>query len=157
MTKVPRSEPAGRRSRTSDARDHIGLLLDVSRRYYLEGQTQAEISKDAMFSRATVSRLLSEAKDRGIVQIRIGHPLERVVDAERALVRSFGLKQARVADPADPSSSQQEVARCAADLLVENSPENAVITVSNGMAVTATVERHAAVGLAAIQSGADDR
>lgn len=141
MTNVaPRSESVARRSRTSDARDHIGLLLDVSRRYYLEGRTQAEISQDAMFSRATVSRLLSEAKERGIVQIRVGHPLERVVDAERALVRSLGLKQARVADPADVSSSQQEVARCAADLLIENSPENAVITVSNGMAVTATVD-----------------
>lgn len=128
------------RSRTSEAREHIALLLEVSRLYYVEGRTQAEISRDAMFSRATVSRLLTEAKARGIVQISIGHPLERVVDAERTLVRVLGLKQARVSDPVDPSSSQREVARCAADLLVENSPENALITVSNGMAVTATVD-----------------
>ena len=128
------------RSRTSDAREHIALLLEVSRQYYAEGRTQLEIAREAMFSRATVSGLLAEARERGIVQFRIGHPLERVVSVERALTRAFGLKQARVADPADPSAAQADVARCAADLLIENAAENAVIAVSNGMAVTATVD-----------------
>ena len=138
--KRSRENFSAHRSRTSDAREHIALLLEVSRQYYVEGRTQAEIAHDALFSRATVSRLLAEARERGIVQFRIGHPLERVVSVERALTRTFGLKQARVADPADPSSAQVDVARCAADLLIENAPENAVITVSNGMAGTATVD-----------------
>lgn len=136
----PGDHPAGRHSRTRHAREHIALLLEVSRQYYVEGRTQAEIAKDALFSRATVSRLLAEAKERGIVSIRIGHPLERVVGVERALVRKFGLKQARVADPGGPSAAQHDVARCAADLLIENARESAVLAVSNGMAVTATVD-----------------
>ncbi|MFT4294474.1 MAG: sugar-binding domain-containing protein [Micropruina sp.] len=136
----PQPEEPRRRSRTLDAREHIALLLEVARRYHSEGQSQAEIAKAISFSRATVSRMLSEARRRGIVQVRIGHPLERVLGIEQDLVKAFGLKQARVADPGETSASQDEVARCAADLMVEVASENLLITVSNGLAVTATVD-----------------
>lgn len=128
------------RSRTLDAREHTALLLEVARRYHLEGQSQAEIAREVTFSRATVSRMLSEARRRGIVQVRIGHPLERVLGIERALVKAFGLKQARVADPQEASAVQEEVARCAADLIIEDATEDLVLSVSNGLAVTATVD-----------------
>jgi len=127
-------------SRTSDAREHTALLLEVARRYHLDGQSQAEIARDVAFSRATVSRMLSEARRRGIVQVRISHPMERVLGIERALVKAFAVKLARVADPQQPSASQNEVARCAADLLIEVASEDVVVCVSNGMAVTATVD-----------------
>jgi DNA-binding transcriptional regulator LsrR (DeoR family) len=127
-------------SRTSDAREHTALLLEVARRYHLDGQSQAEIARDVAFSRATVSRMLSEARRRGIVQVRISHPMERVLGIERALVQAFGLKLARVADPAEPSAAQEEVARCAADLIIEVASEDVVLCVSNGLAVTATVD-----------------
>lgn len=129
-----------RRSRTSNAREHTALLLEVARLYYHEGKSQAEIASEIAFSRPTVSRLLAEARERGVVQITISHPLERVLGLERALVRAFGLKVARVADAPEPSTATHEVARCAADLIVERSPENVVLTVSNGRAVTATVD-----------------
>ena len=128
------------RSRTSDERAHMALLLEVARRYHIDGQSQAEIARAVSFSRPTVSRMLAEARRRGIVQVRIGHPLERVLGIERALVKTFGLKQARVADPEEASATQDEVARCAADLIVEVASEDVVLTVSNGMAVTATVD-----------------
>lgn len=128
------------RSRTSASREHTALLLDVARRYYLGDQSQAEIAAEVNFSRATVSRLLTEARRRGVVQIRVGHPLERVVGIERALAQAFDLKHVRVADPADSTASQAEVAQCAADLLIECSSENVVLSVSNGVAVNATVD-----------------
>ncbi|QTX05764.1 sugar-binding transcriptional regulator [Agromyces archimandritae] len=128
------------RSRTSDARAHTALLLEVARRYHIDGESQAEIARSVSFSRPTVSRMLAEARRRGMVQIRIGHPLERVLGIERALVEAFGLHQARVADPEDGSAVQDDVARCAADLIVEAASEDLVLTVSNGLAVTATVD-----------------
>lgn len=143
MIKDPSLEPSEtaprHRSRTLDAREHTALLLEVARRYHLEGESQAEIAREVSFSRATVSRMLSEARRRGIVQVRIGHPMERVLGIERALVRTFGLKQARVADPEVASAVQEEVAKCAADLIVEVASEEVVLSVSNGLAVTATV------------------
>lgn len=128
------------RSRTSEAREQTALLLEVARLYYGDELSQAEIAAKVQFSRATVSRMLSEARRRGIVQIRISHPLERVLNIERTLTRRFGLKQARVADTTETSAVQGEVARCAADLVIENSAEDVVLSVSNGLAVTATVD-----------------
>ncbi|HBX82255.1 MAG: sugar-binding domain-containing protein [Propionibacteriaceae bacterium] len=128
------------RSRTLDAREHTALLLEVARRYHVKGQSQAEIARDVAFSRATVSRMLSEARRRGIVQVRIGHPMERVLGIERALVKEYGLKQARVADPEHLSAVREEVAQCAADLLIEVAAEHVVLSISNGLAVAATVD-----------------
>ncbi len=128
------------RSRTSDDREHAGLLLDVARLYYKDGLSQAEIAERISFSRATVSRLLTQARERGFVKISISHPLERVLGLERALVNRFGLKLARVADAVEPSAAPREVARSAADLVIEHSPPDVVLTLSNGLAVTATVD-----------------
>lgn len=139
-TAKPPEAPPLHHSRTSTSREHTALLLDVARRYYMDDQSQAEIAAEVNFSRATVSRLLSEARRRGVVQIRVSHPLERVVGIERALSRAFDLKHVRVADPADATASHAEVGQCAADLLIECSSENVVLSVSNGMAVTATVD-----------------
>jgi len=117
-------------------REHIELLLNIARKYYLEGESQAEIAETVNFSRPSVSRLLTEARRRGIVQIQVGHPLERLTQLESELSRSFGLAKVRVADS---TYDQGEVARCAAALLVESCREDSLITVSNGQALAATV------------------
>lgn len=128
------------RSSTSDERERVSLLLKVARMYYEEGATQAQIAKHVGYSRPTVSRLLTEAREEGVVHIRITHPLERAMSIEKALVEKFGLIGARIAESKDLGNLTQNVARCAADYLIETSPEDSVITVSNGFAVNATIE-----------------
>ena len=120
-------------------RHHIALLLDVARRYYVAGESQADIASAISFSRPTVSRLLTEARQRGIVQLKISHPLERLASLEAQLTEAFGLKSARVADASSDVNTASEVVRCAASLLVESCNEDSLITVSNGSAVAATV------------------
>lgn len=128
------------RSSTSDERERVSLLLKVARMYYEEGATQAQIAKHVGYSRPTVSRLLTEAREEGVVHIRITHPLERAMSMEKALAEKFGLIGARIAESKDLGNLTQNVARCAADYLIETSPEDSVITVSNGFAVNATIE-----------------
>lgn len=128
------------RSSTSDERERVSLLLKVARMYYEEGATQAQIAKHVGYSRPTVSRLLTEAREEGVVHIRITHPLERAMSIEKALAEKFGLIGARIAESKDLGNLTQNVARCAADYLIETSPEDSVITVSNGFAVNATIE-----------------
>lgn len=128
------------RSNTSDERERVSLLLKVARMYYEEGSTQAQIAKHVGYSRPTVSRLLTEAREEGVVHIRITHPLERAMSIEKALAEKFGLIGARIAESKDLGNLTQNVARCAADYLIETSPEDSVITVSNGFAVNATIE-----------------
>jgi DNA-binding transcriptional regulator LsrR (DeoR family) len=52
----------------------------AARLYYVEDATQAEIASRLGTSRATVSRLLSEARREGIVRIEIVEPVEHDLD-----------------------------------------------------------------------------
>lgn len=46
-------------------------LAYVARRYYLENQRQSDIAKELGVSRPLVSRMLSEARELGVVEITI--------------------------------------------------------------------------------------
>lgn len=72
------------------------LLAEVGELYYLHGRDQSSIAEEVGTSRSNVSRLLTEARRRGIVDIRINHPLGRALELERRLATEFGLEEARV-------------------------------------------------------------
>jgi DNA-binding transcriptional regulator LsrR (DeoR family) len=120
-------------------RDHLQLLLTVARRYYLDGASQEEIAQEVRFSRATVSRLLTEARRRRIVRFQVGHPLERVMALEQALMERFDLVGVRVAEPAPGADQLTAVAECAAEYLVEVTGPDSVVAVSNGSTISAVV------------------
>lgn len=67
------------------------LIQKIAYRYHIQGQTQAEIAGSVNVSRATVSRLLSEARLRGVVQIRIGPPVDRLPKMEKECQKALGL------------------------------------------------------------------
>ncbi|MEU7002904.1 sugar-binding domain-containing protein [Nonomuraea sp. NPDC046570] len=50
------------------------LMYAAASQYYLEDATQADIAKRLGVSRATVSRLLTEARRQGIVEIKVHRP-----------------------------------------------------------------------------------
>ncbi len=72
------------------------LLAEVGELYYLHGRDQSSIAEEVGTSRSNVSRLLTEARRRGIVDIHINHPLGRAAELERRLESAFGLEEARV-------------------------------------------------------------
>ena len=49
-------------------------LAHVARRYHLEDQKQSDIARELGISRPMVSRLLAEARELGVVEIRIHDP-----------------------------------------------------------------------------------
>ena len=57
-------------------------LAHVARRYYLEDQKQSDIARELGISRPMVSRLLAEARELGVVEIRI-HEIGRASCRER--------------------------------------------------------------------------
>lgn len=77
---------------TAESRKHIELVLKVARMYYMQNLTQAQIASAVGYSRPTVSRLLQESRDEGIVHIDIGHVLERVMSLEDRLVQRFRIE-----------------------------------------------------------------
>lgn len=75
----------------------LQLLATVADLYYVRQISQAEIAQRLGYSRSAISRLLSEAHEKQIVEIRVHHPLQRDVDLEMALRVRFGVQDARVA------------------------------------------------------------
>ncbi|MDR0850914.1 MAG: MarR family transcriptional regulator [Clostridiales Family XIII bacterium] len=57
--------------------DRSDLLVRVAELYYQQDLNQAEISKMLGISRPTVSRLLDEAKDAGVVEIIVHSPVRK--------------------------------------------------------------------------------
>jgi DNA-binding transcriptional regulator LsrR (DeoR family) len=76
--------------------DRASVLADVAEMYYLEQKNQAEIAKAIGVTRSMVSRMLTEARESGIVEIRIQRPLNSDPDLEGRLKEEFGLKDVYV-------------------------------------------------------------
>lgn len=70
------------------------LIIKCCKLYYEESFTQNEIAKILGISRPTVSRLLSEGKEKGIVRIEIINSLEKNYnDLERIIEKKYGMKE----------------------------------------------------------------
>ena len=64
-------------------------LADVARKYYIEDKKQSDIAKELGVSRPLISRMLTEAKALGLVEITIHDPWQRsAVFLEKALAKS---------------------------------------------------------------------
>lgn len=67
------------------------LMIEVARMYYEDRLNQAEIAARVNMTRSNVSKLLSAARDNGIVEIRIIEPSSRAVQKANQLKAHFGL------------------------------------------------------------------
>jgi DNA-binding transcriptional regulator LsrR (DeoR family) len=78
------------------ARYDIQLMVQVAKMYYVGGLTQEQIAKEFGISRSSISMILYEAKEMGIVQISVKDPKSNVVELADELIDIFGLKGAIV-------------------------------------------------------------
>jgi len=76
--------------------ERLVYLARVATMYYEEQKTQQEIARALGISRSGVSRLITEARARGVVEIIVHHPLKTDKSLEQKLISSFGIKDARV-------------------------------------------------------------
>ena len=74
------------------------LLVKVSKLYYEEGLSQDDIILRLNLSRPKISRLLRQARDRGIVRITVAAPQHLFPDLEAGLEKRFGLLEAVVVE-----------------------------------------------------------
>lgn len=63
--------------------------LRAAQMYYLQDQTMDAIARELRTSRSTVSRLLSAARESGVVQIQIKTPSDRAPELERAIRKRY--------------------------------------------------------------------
>ena len=72
----------------------LELLVELASRFYLRGQTQAQIARDLGLDPSTISRHLKRARDEGIVRIEIRRPQGLHADLGRELADRFRLRRA---------------------------------------------------------------
>ncbi len=71
-------------------------ILKICYLYYKEEQTQEQISTLLGHSRFKISRILKEARKRGLVTVTIHDPMIHLTEIETELAKSFGLDKAIV-------------------------------------------------------------
>lgn len=93
-------------------------LAYVARRYYLEDQRQSDIAKELGVSRPLISRMLSEARELGVVEITIREPGDRMENMLEQL-RSFYAIQSGVLveDGKDEDATLRALSQGAVELL----------------------------------------
>ncbi|MCX7365285.1 MAG: sugar-binding transcriptional regulator [Alphaproteobacteria bacterium] len=113
------------------------LRVRVAWLYFMEGLTQADIAARLGITRLRANRLLGEARESGLVTIRVNSPLAGCVELERELVRGAGLKDAVVVPtPDDPEQVTAAIGRATAEYLARHLGENRVRGIGVGWGAT---------------------
>lgn len=127
---MARTEPAGDR----------GIMRLVAELYYVRELRQPEISELTGFSISKVSRLLSAAREQGVVRINVEPPAPGRSAAAEALARQFRIEVelAPGGGGADAAASRL-VGLAAADHLVPRLPSEGIVGIAAGYTVAALV------------------
>lgn len=130
------------RSVRSTVGDRVLLLSEVARLYYVEDLTQAAIARRMGVSRSNVSRMLKEARKRGLVEIRVRSPFRMVDKLQNALKESLNLQDCLVlahmeydGGENEPSGYEYGIGALAAQYLQDNLAEGGTIGVGWSNAV----------------------
>lgn len=127
-----------------DTKHQIKQAVTISRLYYLEGATQAQIAKQLNLSRPTISRALQYARDTNIVNIQVNDPLSNVDDLRAQLQRKYQLDDVVIADVGPTGNYQKDLdllGQAAAAYLPQIIQDNDTIGISWGRTLAA-VARH---------------
>jgi DNA-binding transcriptional regulator LsrR (DeoR family) len=118
------------------------VLVRVSRLYYEAGETQERIAAIVGVTRPQVSKLLKEARARGVVEIRILDDGERAAPLADRLRERFGLRAVHLAPTieGDAAASRHRLGRLAADVFRAAVRDGQIIGVGAGSSVSATAE-----------------
>lgn len=131
----PRPRPAEAPARTPAAFEDA--VVWAAWLYYADGLNQSEVAKAMRVSRATVVNLLQEARERGVVNIRLQTDLLTRTGLARALAGRFGLAEVLVIPNREGAELVDRLGQAAARLLGDQLRAGDVIGVAWGRTVLA--------------------
>ena len=107
--------------------------------YYVQGETMESIARQLSVSRSTISRLLKDARDSGLVRITLADPIGVHSNLATTIQRIFGVRTVIV--PVREGSAEvhrlDRVARAAAQLISESVHDHSVIGIAWGTTLAA--------------------
>ncbi len=117
------------------------LITEVAGLYYINRLTQDDLAKQFGTSRSTISRLLKQAHDTGIVEIQVRARPDRARRIEQELQARFGLSRLLCAiDLFDPVNRRLNVASLVAGYLDKVLVDGTTVAVGMGRNVSAITE-----------------
>jgi DNA-binding transcriptional regulator LsrR (DeoR family) len=125
---------------------NTSLLTSVARMYYLDGLGQSEIAAIYGISRSKVSRMLTVAREMGIVKISVDDYDPRCQDLEQRLIERFNLQHAIVVEGMGGSVAniRRAVAYFAAPTVAEWNAASRTIGIAGGRTLGELVHAMAA-------------
>ncbi|TBL70436.1 sugar-binding transcriptional regulator [Paenibacillus thalictri] len=125
--------------------DRFRMLVKICQFYYEDGLNQLDIAKRLGISRPHVSRMLTAAKNEGVVRISIHNPFSAEQELEKMLVETFGIQDALVVDcteaERDPGKLYAGLGRASGALLESVLREDDIVSVMAGRSVAAAAEQ----------------
>lgn len=117
--------------------NRLELLAHVAELYYINDLSQAAIAKEFFFSRSKVSRLLTEAREIGLVEISIRHPFQRAAELEEIFTEKYQLKHAIIFKSGNLSINRmlRILGQLGAKYLMDNLEDGNTLGISWGTAV----------------------
>lgn len=115
--------------------DKNRILAKVAYMYYQEDMSQADIAKVLGIYRTTVSRMLTKAKERGIVEIKVHHFDPAIFELETFFKQKFGLLQIEIVPtPAEATEKEKSdnLSSAAAEFIRKNISDGSVVGLSWG-------------------------
>ncbi|MCD6425655.1 MAG: sugar-binding transcriptional regulator [Anaerolineales bacterium] len=119
------------------------MLAFVAEKYYIEDKRQTDIAEMIGLTRSAVSRMLTEAREKGIVEIVVHHPFRYDRDLERELKKRLGLKNVSVVEfinQPNYDDLRKQLGKAASRLLGSLIKPGSQIGVAWGTTVQATIE-----------------
>ncbi|MGD2143421.1 MAG: sugar-binding domain-containing protein [Anaerolineae bacterium] len=122
--------------------ERTATLVEVANLYYEEGLTQREIAERLSVSRSLIAQYLQQARDRGIVQIRVVNPQDACANLEMQLRDQAGLDHVVVVPHGHRSAKlrRRAIASAGAKFLDEHLRDGDVLGLVWGRTVSRLVE-----------------
>lgn len=124
--------------------DKKKLLAKVAYMYYEQELTQAQIAKELTIYRTTVSRMLSQAKSEGIVEIKINHFDASLFELEEQLKQVFGLTAVELVpneNDISEEAKEEQLAEVAGNWIRRQLSDEMVVGLSWGASVGRAVNK----------------
>jgi deoxyribonucleoside regulator len=126
----------------SNAQKRTSVLANVAEKYYIEGKDQSTIALEVGVTRSMVSRMLTEARNLGIVEIRINRPIHSDRELEEAIYDKFRIKSVFVVsmDGTGREKILEVLGSAAAGVLKQYLTSDPVVGVTWGTTISAAVD-----------------
>lgn len=124
------------------SKEYESLLVQIAQMYYLDDKTQGQIATELQIHRSTISRLLKQCREKGVVQIAINPAYNQSPTLESELMERFQLKKVVIVPTTDSLNEEarltllgQATARYLEQILTADSK----VGISWGAALSAVV------------------